>query len=223
MAEIITYKPTESLGASERTQSGYYGAIKSWVQGLSDVFTKWFDITYTDDTFTILFTPKDTDIARFTFDIVVASSGVKLGGCFGNSKEYKNFNGFNKDIAFYIYDSNSGFFVGADVNKIIYAVVSATAFGSNTKKQTVLIVGNSMTYICVSGATYAYTISGDYNKVSGGITDVYRIQSMPVNGTDIVFDSVYYFDGGMSDPPSGVFKVGSDSYCTITKNVCVKL
>lgn len=224
MADIITYKPTEGLTPAQRTQDGYYAAIKTWVQSLSQAFEKWFDITYTDESYTILFTPKDANIAYFYANIAVEANSVKINYRYGSSTTSESHSGFTNDVAFYIYDGLCGFFIGMDTRKIIYAIMSGLSFGTLAKKQVMLCnYGGSTAHFCVSGTTTAFTVSSDYNKVAGGITDVYRIQPMPISGTDIVLDSVYYFDGGMSNPPSGVFKVGSDKYCTIAKNVAIKL
>lgn len=238
MAKIVTYCPTE--GVADRGHKSLYAAIMNWVQSLP-VFSKWFDITYSPITsgstlteYKIHFVPKAANLTAFVMDIVVTSNNIILranhtAGSTGstNTVSISFTNTAAEDVKFYVYDGEDAFSIGMYNANVAYAIVPATSFADNTKGYASILTysANSNYYmnICLSGTTYLWHTNADYNKVSGGICGVYRIQPMPIPGTDKVFNNVYYFDGGMSNPPIGMFKVEDDVYCTLKNNVALKL
>ena len=223
MSEIITYTPTENLPADERTQSGIYNAIKAWVENMSDIFAIWFNITYADDTYTITFTPKAENIAYWTWGINVQTSQVRITYDYDTSNSYETHSTFTSDVQFHICCDASNFTVGMDKNKVIYSITYGTSFGTNEKKPVVLVVYSSRLYEHVTGTAASYNFSTNYNTVARGLTDKYLIQHLLINNTDVVLDNVFYFDGGLSNPPAGIFKIGSDTYVTLALNACLKL
>lgn len=220
MAEFITYKPTEKL--ITRNRSTYYGAIKDWVINMP-VFEKWFNITYDDDNYTITFTPKDENLVVFKSVIMVTSSGTSLYGYTSSAGSVAaSFDYFTGDAPFYIYDGDDTFSIGLGSIKPLYTITTAKSFTDESARKVVLI-GYQQVYECVSGDSYLNSVGSVFNKVCANVTDVYRIQSLPISNTDLICTRVYYFDGGMSNPPSGVFKVGNNTYCTLALNIVLKL
>lgn len=220
MAEFITYKPTEKL--ITRNRSTYYGAIKDWVINMP-VFEKWFNIIYDDDNYTITFTPKDENLVVFKSVLMVTSSGTSLYGYTASSASVSiTFNRFTDDAPFYIYDGDDTFSIGLGNIKPLYTITTAKSFTDESARNIVLL-GYQQLYECISGDSYLNSVGSVFNKVCPDITDVYRIQSLPISNTDLICTRVYYFDGGMSNPPSGVFKVGNNTYCTLALNIVLKL
>lgn len=220
MAEFITYKPTEKL--TTRNRSTYYGAIKDWVINMP-VFEKWFNIIYGDDNYTITFAPKDENLVTFKSVLMVTSSGTTLYGYTSSTGNVAaTFPYFTNDAPLYIYDGDDTFSIGLGSVKPLYTITAAKSFTDESVRNIVL-VGYQQLYECISGDSYLNSVSTVFNKVCTDITDVYRIQSLPISNTDLICTRVYYFDGGMSNLPSGVFKVGNNTYCALALNIVLKL
>lgn len=231
MAHMNTYVPTE--GVSIRDAANLYPAIANWTQELP-VFSKWFNVTCNPNTTTIHFVPKAANLVAFVMDIIVTSNMITLranhtGGETGSTTTMSvDFTAIaSSDPKFYVYDGEDAFSIGMYTVNVLYAIAPATSFADNTKEYASIVTNAviSQHYInmCLSGTTYLWHTNADYNKVSGGICEAYRIQPMPIPGTDKVFNNVYYFDGGMSNPPAGMFKVEDDVYCTLKNNIALKL
>lgn len=220
MAEFITYKPTEKL--TTRNRNTYYGAIKDWVLNMP-VFEKWFDVTCDDNNYTITCIPKDENLVVFKLVLMITTSGTSLYGYTSSTGSITaSFSYFTGDAPFYVYDGDDTFSIGLSTVKPLYTITTVKSFTDESARKVVLI-GYQQVYECVSGDTYLNSVGSAFNKVCTGITDVYRIQSLPISNTDFICTRVYYFDGGMSNPPSGVFKVGNNTYCTLVLNIVLKL
>lgn len=228
MAKIVTYCPTE--GVTDRGNNSLYAAIRNWVQNLP-VFSKWFDIAYNPIEYNIHFVPKAANLTAFVMDIIVTSGNITLranhtSGSTGSSNTvsvaFTNVSA--EDVKFYVYDGEDAFSIGMYTTHSVYAIIPATSYTDNSKEYaSIMCAGSTYLHICISGTTYMTRFNTDYNKVSGGTSAIYRIQALPINGTDKILGNVYYFDGGMSNPPVGLFNVGDDAYCTLVHNVALKL
>lgn len=222
MAEIMKYTPT--AGDTERTVQSAYTAIRAWFESdiepkINDIFSVVFD----DDNHKITITPLYDSLSYFNGTIYVnASEGVVFNaryGIMGNDNatvRVKNFS--SSDPVFYFYRNGGNIFMGLDDKTAHYGIYTGKHFDGTQASAVLLSDGR----ICLSGNTSLKQYSQPYNRIAANKTSLYRIQSMPVEGTDIVFDDIYYLDGGMS-LPSGEFKIGNDSYCAIAQNIAVKL
>lgn len=235
MAKMITYLPTE--GVADRRHPSLYTAIRDWVQSLP-VFSKWFNITYDSiipgsalNEYKIHFVPKAANLTAFAMDIIISSGNITLRAnhtagstASSNTVSVSFTNTAAEDVKFYVYDGEDTFSIGMYTAHSVYAIVPATSYTDNSKEYaSIMCAGSAYLHICISGTTYMTRFDTDYHKVSGGTSAVYRIQALPINGTDKILDNVYYFDGGMSNPPTGMFNVGNDTYCTLVNNVALKL
>jgi len=77
MAAFTAYTPTAQLTAAERTQAGYYGAIKAWAMAQADI-AQYYSVSADDTTYTLTLTPIATNLANFPTSVSINSSYVCL-------------------------------------------------------------------------------------------------------------------------------------------------
>lgn len=219
MAEIINYTPT--AGLENRTLEGFKEAITAWIErDIEPQISDLFDIDYeatngTNDA--IKFTPKDENLINFPLVMDFSQqNAVSLIGP-NNSSGLRHLY-LTTDPVFHFYESGGNVIFGMNAVMCYYNLFRGKRF-DGTKASAIF----NNRYFNTQGSTYTTAVQSIFNRLADGITSHYRIQAMPIATTDIVLSDVYYFDGGMSIPPEGEFKVGNDKYCTVIFNVAIKL
>lgn len=233
MEKITKYTPT--AGLTKRNDATYYNAIKKWFLG-TEVFTKNFEITTDDSNKEVKLIPKDESlqacVLRYRADVASTYCRPRLYTKVGSKPEYIeswDSDQYSKDVVFSVYESENGFAMGMGSEPFIYGIYTAISFSDGSKKSVVVARGATESIskglgFCAGGNVFSGFYKDAYNRISGGVTEVYKIQQMPVAGTDLLLDNVYYFDGGMSLPPAD-FTVGNDRYVSLfsDSNICLKL
>lgn len=223
MSEIVKYIPTMGMSASQRNDAGYYGVIKAWVQSLSEIFEKYFTITYDDSNYYIYFNATAENISDRRIRLTISSHNCSMH--FLRDSSSSQWDGsvqlsLDNDDPFYIYDG-SDFFIGGGTEKCFAGIFKGKAFDTNTDVPVFVGSGSSSIRLWINNGTQLQYISS-YRK-EAALTNTYIVQHLIPTNTNVVMQNVCYLDSGMSSPPANDFKIGNDRYCKIGYNIVTKL
>lgn len=227
MADIIQYTPTLGMASENRTLEGYYAVMVAWVEKVkNELFDKWFDISYDDENYKIIFTPKNEilSIKPWDFKLSVTSSTHYLYIEFyyddGTSVSRLSIDiGNNKPFTIY---AGEDFFIGSPTTLCHYGVFNAKKFAGDDL-QCVLGLLSSALNLYTNTVTNSASVSNKTTTCTG-ITSIYVVQKFIFNKTDILVNNLYFLDGGMTaNPSTNIFKIGAEKYCQIVNNIIYKL